>query len=350
MPEEREPEVRHPLVELTLARVRELVREPEAVFWVFVFPILLAAILGLAFRSRPPDALPVAVVEGPAAEVRMRALEAESSLKPQRLPEAQARAALVRGRVVLVVSAEEPPAYTYDPTQPESRAARMAVDAALQRAAGRADAFAPGAVEVTEPGARYVDFLVPGLLGMNLMGTGMWGVGFSLVVARNGKLLKRLVAAPARRSHLLAAQLLSRLIFLVPEAGALLIFAWVLLHVPMRGSLVALAVVSLLGALAFTGLGLLTAARPRTIEGVSGIMNLVMVPMWVFSGIFFATERFPSSIQPFVKALPLTALNDALRAVMLDGAGLAATGPQLLNLTVWGVLSFAIALRIFRWQ
>jgi ABC-2 type transport system permease protein len=203
---------------------------------------------------------------------------------------------------------------------------------------------------VTEPGARYVDFLVPGLLGMNLMGTGMWGVGFSLVVARNGKLLKRLVAAPARRSHLLAAQLLSRLIFLVPEAGALLIFAWVLLQVPMRGSLVALAVVSLLGALAFTGLGLLTAARPRTIEGVSGIMNLVMVPMWVFSGIFFATERFPSSIQPFVRALPLTALNDALRAVMLDGAGLAATGPQLLNLTVWGVLSFAIALRIFRWQ
>jgi len=356
MPEGREVraasevQVRHPLVELTLARVRELVREPEAVFWVFVFPILLAAILGLAFRSRPPDALPVAVVEGPAAEARLQALQAESSLKPQRLAEADARAALVRGRVVLVVSAGEPPAYTYDPTQPESRAARMAVDAALQRAAGRADAFAPGAVEVTEPGARYVDFLVPGLLGMNLMGTGMWGVGFSLVVARNGKLLKRLVAAPARRSHLLAAQLLSRLIFLVPEAGALLLFAWALLHVPMRGSLVALAVVSLLGALAFTGLGLLTAARPRTIEGVSGIMNLVMVPMWVFSGIFFATERFPAGAQPFIKALPLTALNDALRAVMLDGQALTALGPQLLNLTVWGALSFLIALRIFRWQ
>jgi ABC-2 type transport system permease protein len=334
MPDARGPGVRPPLVELTLARVRELVREPEAVFWVFVFPILLAAILGLAFRSRPPDALPIAVVDGPAAEARLQALQSESSLKPQRLGEADARAALIRGRVVLVVSAGDPPAYTYDPTQPESRAARMAVDAALQRAAGRADAFAPGAVEVTEPGARYVDFLVPGLLGMNLMGTGMWGVGFSLVVARNGKLLKRLVAAPARRSHLLAAQLLSRLIF----------------HVPMRGSLVALAVVSLLGALAFTGLGLLTAARPRTIEGVSGIMNLVMVPMWVFSGIFFATERFPASVQPFIKALPLTALNDALRAVMLDGSALSALGPQLLNLTVWGALSFAIALRIFRWQ
>ena len=350
MPEERQLRFHHPLVELTLARVRELIREPEAVFWVFVFPILLTAILGLAFRSRPPDALPVAVVEGSAAAARLEALRSEPSLKPELLAEAQAQAALVRGRVVLVVSAADPPAYTYDPTQPESRAARLAVDAALQRAAGRADAFAPASVLVTEPGARYVDFLVPGLLGMNLMGTGMWGVGFSIVVARNGKLLKRLVAAPVRHSHLLAAQLVSRLIFLVPEAGALLLFACLVLNVPLRGSLIALVVVSLLGALAFTGLGLLTAARPRTIEGVSGVMNLVMVPMWVFSGIFFATERFPAAIQPFVKALPLTALNDALRAVMLDGAALASTAPQLLNLAAWGVVSFVVALRIFRWQ
>src|SRR5262245_687453 len=168
MPETR---VRHPLVELTLARVRELFREPEAIFWVFVFPILLAAILGLAFRSRPPEALPVAVVEGPAAGPRLATLSAEPSLKPERLGEAEARKALARGRVVLVVGATEPPAYTYDPTQPESRAARLAVDAALQRAAGRADSFTPATVEITEPGARYVDFLVPGLLGMNLMGT-----------------------------------------------------------------------------------------------------------------------------------------------------------------------------------
>jgi ABC-type multidrug transport system permease subunit len=294
--------------------------------------------------------LPVAVVAGPAAASRLAALRAEPSLRPEVLAEPAARAALGRGRVVLVVSAGAPPTYTYDPTQPESRAARLAVDAALQRAAGRADVFTPGAVEITEPGARYVDFLVPGLLGMNLMGTGMWGVGFSLVVARNGNLLKRLVAAPVRRSHLLAAQLVSRLVFLVPEAGALLGFAYFLLAVPLRGSLVLLCGVSLLGALAFTGLGLLTAARPRTIEGVSGLMNLVMVPMWVFSGIFFSTERFPAAIQPLVQALPLTALNDALRAVMLEGAGLAATAPELLNLTLWGVVSFAVALRIFRWQ
>jgi len=350
MPERRDHPVRSPLAELTLARLREMVREPEAVFWVFVFPILLAAILGLAFRSRPPEKLPVAVVEGPRAAARMAALEAEGDLAPQRLAEAEAQRALRRGRVVLVVSAGEPPSYAFDPTQPESRAARLAVDAALQRAAGRDDAFAPGRTEVTEPGARYVDFLVPGLLGMNLMGTGMWGIGFSLVVARNANMLKRLVAAPARRSHLLAAQVLSRLLFLVPEAGALLVFAHFLLGVPLRGSLLLLAGVAALGALAFSGIGLLAAARPRTIEGVSGIMNLVMVPMWVCSGIFFSTDRFPAALQPFVKALPLTTLNDALRAVMLDGAGWASLGPELLLLAAWGAASFLVAVKVFRWQ
>jgi ABC-type multidrug transport system permease subunit len=351
MPEAGSPRRVHAaLVELTLARTRELVREPEAVFWVFVFPILLAGVLGLAFRNRPPEPLPVAVVSGATAEGRLQALEGAPDLAPRLLPEAEAQHALARGTVVLVVSAGEPPVYSFDPAHPDSRAARLAVDAALQRAAGRADVFSAGHADVTEPGARYVDFLVPGLLGMNLMGTGMWGIGFSLVVARNGNLLKRFVAAPARRGDLLAAQLLSRLLFLVPEAGALIGFACLLLDVPLRGSLLLLGFVSLLGALAFSGLGLLTAARPRTIEGVSGLMNLVMVPMWVFSGIFFSTDRFPGWLQPFIQALPLTALNDALRAVMLDGMALGPLVPELLNLAVWGGLSFALALRLFRWH
>ena len=341
---------RSPLAELTLVRLRELTREPEAVFWVFIFPVLLAAILGLAFRSRPPEALPVAVAVGPHGEARLAALSAQAELKPRLFDKDEARQALARGQVVLVVSADDPPTYAYDPTQPESRAARLAVDAALQSAAGRADAFTAGHAELTEPGTRYVDFLVPGLLGMNLMGTGIWGIGFSLVVARQGNLLKRLVASPVRRSHLLGAQLLSRLIFLVPEAGALLLFASLALGVPVRGSLLLLMGVSLLGAVAFSGLGLLTAARPRTIEGASGIMNLVMVPMWIFSGIFFSTARFPAAMQPFVQALPLTALNDALRAVMLEGAGLAPLLPELALLAAWGAISFVVALKVFRWQ
>lgn len=347
MPESR---VRHPLFELTLARVRELIREPEAVFWVFLFPVLMVGVLGIAFRSRPPEPLPVAVVEGPQARARLAALVAEPDLAPRQMDAEAARQALRRGRVVLVIEAGEPATYAYDPTQPESRAARLAVDAALQRAAGRVEAFTAGRRELTEPGTRYVDFLVPGLLGMNVMGTGMWGIAFSLVVARNGNLLKRLVAAPARKSHLLGAQVLSRLIFLVPEAGVLLLFAALVMDVPLRGSFALLAAVSLLGAISFAGIGLLTAARPRTIEGVSGVMNLVMVPMWIFSGIFFSTERFPDALQPFVQALPLTALNDVLRGVMLEGASFAALSPELAILAAWGAVSFGLALKYFRWQ
>jgi len=346
----RQYKVRSALTELTLARIRELTREPEAIFWVFVFPILLAGILSLAFRSRPPDPLPVGIVEGTQAAARMAALSAESGLRPRLVSAAEASQTLARGHVVVVIGADEAPSYAYDPTQPDSRSALLLIDAALQRAAGRSDAFVARRAEVTEPGARYVDFLVPGLLGMNLMGTGMWGIGFSLVVARNGNLLKRLIAAPVRKSHLLAAQLISRLMFLVPEAGALLLFAYFVLGVPIRGSLLLLIAVSLLGALAFSGLGLLTAARPRTIEGVSGLMNLVMVPMWIFSGIFFSTDRFPAAMQPFIQALPLTALNASLRGVMLEGAGLAPLLPQLALLALWGAVSFLVALRIFRWQ
>ena len=209
---------------------------------------------------------------------------------------------------------------------------------------------APALRESKELGSRYIDFFVPGLLGMNLMGTGMWAVGFALVQQRSGGLLKRFVASPMKRWHFLAAQIVSRLGFLAAEATVLLAFAHYLLKVPLRGALVVLAGVAVLGAMTFVGVGLLVAARPRTIEGVSGLMNVVMVPMWACSGIFFSTERFPAAAQPFVQALPLTALNDALRAVMLDGAGLATLAPELGILALWGAVSFALALRLFRWQ
>ncbi|NOT25125.1 MAG: ABC transporter permease [Acidobacteria bacterium] len=339
-----------PLGELTRTRILELIREPEAVFWVFVFPILMAGLLALAFRGRPPEALPVAVVAGTHAEARAAALLAGGEVAPRILSAPEARRALTRGQVLLTVPDEAVVTYEYDPANAESRTARLAVDAALQRGAGRTDAFAAQRTELTVPGTRYVDFLVPGLLGMNLMGTGMWGVGFSLVSARNGNLLKRLIASPARRSHILMAQLTSRAILLIPEAGILLLFGHYVLGVPMQGSFVTLVTVGIVGALAFIGIGLLAAARPRTIEGVSGVMNVVMVPMWTFSGIFFSTDRFPASLQPFVQALPLTALNDALRAVMLEGAGLGAVLPDVTLLGAWGIISFVLALKLFRWQ
>ncbi|HYP52566.1 MAG TPA: ABC transporter permease, partial [Pyrinomonadaceae bacterium] len=240
--------------------------------------------------------------------------------------------------------------YRFDPTRPESRAARLVVDDKVQRAAGRADVARPAEVKITEPGARYIDFLIPGLLGLNLMGSGLWGVGFGIVTARMRKLLKRLSATPMRRSHYLASFVLSRMVFLVLEVGSVLAFVYFVFGYDVRGSLLSMTVLLVVGAFTFAGLGLLVSSRAETIEGVSGLMNLVMIPMWLFSGTFFSSERFPAFFQPFIKALPLTALNDSLRAVMNEGAPLAATWPALCVLAAWCVVGFLLALKLFRWQ
>ncbi|HYR32197.1 MAG TPA: ABC transporter permease, partial [Gemmatimonadales bacterium] len=155
---------------------------------------------------------------------------------------------------------------------------------------------------------------------------------------------------PMKKSHYLLAFILSRLVFLFVEVVALIGFGWLVFGVGVRGSWLVLAGVTVLGSLAFAGLGLLVASRARTIEGVSGLMNLVMLPMWILSGTFFSYARFPDAMIPFVKALPLTDLNDALRAVMIDGASAAQIAAPLGIVALWGVLSFALALKIFRWR
>jgi ABC-type multidrug transport system permease subunit len=342
----------HPLAQLTLVRYREFYREPEAIFWVFIFPVLLTAGLGLAFRSRAPERTPVALVARAGQDSVLAAgLARDEGLKLRVLTDSDATRALRTGDVaVVVVPTANGVEYRYDPERPDAREARLRADEAVQRAAGRADPVRASERAVHEAGARYVDFVVPGLLGMNLMGSGIWGIGFAIVDARRKHLLKRLVATPMSRTQFLASFVLSRLTFLVIEVALLLGFAALVFGVPLRGSPVLLAGVCLLSALAFASLGLLLAARPRTVEGVSGIMNLVMLPMWIFSGVFFSSARFPDAVQPLIKALPLTAVIDALRATMLRGAGVTQLLPELGIITAWLVLSFAFAVWVFRWR
>lgn len=337
------------LLQLTLWRLRELWREPEAIFWVFAFPILLALSLGVAFKNRGPQALSIAVQDGAGADTVVRALSAAAGLRVTVLDSAEAYQRLRSGRVALVVIPGHPITIQFDSTRDESRLARLETDAALQVAAGRHDVLWLRDALLTEPGSRYIDFLIPGLLGLNIMGTGMWGIGFGIVRARQGKLLRRLHASPMRRSDFLLAQALARLVFLVLEVVAVLAFGALAFEVPLRGSLLLLAVVVLAGALAFSGLGLLVATRAQTIEGVSGLMNVVMVPMWVFSGVFFSWSHFPDTIHPVIRLLPLTALNDGLRAVLLDGAATPAVLGQLGIMLVWGIGAFLLSVKLFRW-
>ncbi len=338
-----------PLWQLTLARFREQLRQPEVLFWVFAFPLLLAVALGLAFRNRPPEVIRVAVEAGRSADSVAGLLNRSRGLRAAVLAGGEAAEQLRKGSVTLVVVPGDPLLYRFDSTRSESRLARLAADDALQRALGRRDVQAVAEQKVMAKGSRYIDFLIPGLLGLNLMGTGMWGMGYAVVDARKRKLMKRLLASPMRRSEYLLSFIVARLVMLGPEVVLLLGFGMLAFGVPMRGSVLSLALVVLIGAMCFAGLGLLTASRARTIEMVSGLMNLIMMPMWVLSGVFFSSANFPAAMQPLIKALPLTALNDALRAVILDGASLGAVAVPGAICAAWGAASFAVALKIFRW-
>lgn len=347
------PPPQHPFFSLIAARVREFRREPSAIFWVYVFPLILVMTLGVAFRNQPVGPFSVAIQQGENAPRIRQTLEDDDRFRVQLCDgpeEARSRLRTGRAELAIVPSAAGGHAYHYDPTQANSVLARQLADDVLQRAARRPDAIAVEDRPSVEPGARYIDFLVPGLLGMGLLGGGMWGVGFAIVDMRLRKLLKRYLATPMKRSHFLAAAMASRLLFTIPEVLTVLVCSRLVFGVTSQGSYGALGLLILLGAFQFSGIGLLVASRAQTIETVSGLMNAVMLPMWIGSGIFFSTERFPAAVQPLLAVLPLTPLIHALRSVMLEGASLWSLGPQLALILAWGCVTFALALRWFRWN
>jgi len=339
---------------LVVVRMKELKREPEVVFWVYGFPLLLALGLGIAFRNKPADVTSIAIVRGSGAQNVMALIGKsanKSTIRAEVVDKPDALKGFRLGKYDLVVEADSQSGvqYLYDPARPESVLSRAEVDDVLQISAGRKDPLSTSATTSSEPGSRYIDFLIPGLIGMNLMNSGMWSIGFALVDMRQRKLLKRFVGTPMRRSDFLLALASGRLMLMITEVGLLLGFGALIFHIRVLGSLISILVLSAIGAVGFAGLGLLTASRAQKIESVSGLINLIMMPMWIFSGVFFSYERFPTAIQPFIKALPLTALNDGLRATILEGSPLTSQAVRLLVLGLWGGISFVLALRWFRW-
>jgi ABC-type multidrug transport system permease subunit len=364
----------HPVTQLTLTRLREFLREPEAVFWTYGFPLVMIIALGYAFRSEPQESIAVMVQDGPRSPELVRVLQTSPILTVTSGPPEACRAQLRSGKSELIVVASDsavagedrselvPAAprephslagsfgYIFDPTRPGSLRARDVANAVLQTAAGRQDPVPTTDESVTEPGSRYIDFLVPGLIGMGLMGGGIWGVGFAIVDLRIRQLLKRLLGTPMRRTHFVLAMLISRILFMIPEILIVLGVSRLLFGVVNHGSWIAVLVVVILGAFEFAALGLLVASRAKTLEAASGLMNLAMVPMWIGSGIFFSSDRFPAVAQPLIQALPLTPLINSLRLIMQDGQGLPEIVPGLLIMLAWTVVSFVLALRWFRWQ
>ena len=338
-----------PRWQLFLMRLRSFTREPSATFWVFGFPLLMSVALGLAFRNQGASKLSVAVAEGPGRSAVMATLAATEGLAPQALPLGEAREALRRGKVALVVVPTERPQLLLDPTQPEGRTARLQVFDALQRASGRTDPLGVEEQRVSAPGARYIDFLIPGLLGFGLMSSSIWGLGWALVQMRMGKLLKRFAATPMRKTDFLFAFASARLLLACLETLFFVGFARVIFDVRVAGSVAVFLGWALLGSLCFAGISALVASRAENSETASGLMNLVTLPMTVLSGVFFSASHFPGWMQPVLRLLPLTALIDGLRAVATDGAPLMSLLQPGLVLGAWGAVAFALAVRWFRW-
>ncbi|MEJ2111751.1 MAG: ABC transporter permease, partial [Acidobacteriota bacterium] len=326
----------HPLRELLKSRMREFVREPSTIFWVYGFPVLIAIGLGIAFSNRPVDKVFVDVIDHAAAQQVAVDLGENPDFVVSIHPEQECRERLRLGKALVVVVPGNGLTYLFDPTRPESVLARRRVDDALQRAAGRQDPVATEDLYVTEPGNRYIDFLIPGLLGMNLLAGSLWGVGYVIVDMRVRKLLKRLLATPMKRTHFLISTIGGRMLFMIPEMVVILSAGVLLFDVPIRGNFLAILFISILGAISFTGMGLLVACRAQKLETVSGLMNLIMLPMYLLSGVFFSPDRFPDFLQIPIQALPLTQFNYALRDIMLEGASLISQGWRLGIIAIWG--------------
>lgn len=338
------------LLELTRMRLLLLVRAPEVVFWAFVFPVLLSIVLGLAFSRREAPESRVLLVERAGWQELWSALEGTPNLRLERHADpGEIERRFTSGGVDLVVSAAPQPELRHDPLRSESELAYLRVREALRGGpeARTAPADAPPSART---GNRYLDWFFPGLLGLSVMSTSIWAIGFALVEARQRRLMKRFLVTPVGRASFLFSHVLGRLGLLVLELALLLAFALLILDVPFRGSVLAFLVLCVTGATVFAGIGILLGSRVRTVEAAAGLINLSMMPMGLASGVFFAYERFPEAVQPFVRLLPLAALNDSLRAVMLDGLGLWSVLPELGILLAWGAGAFLLGLRIFRWK
>jgi ABC-type multidrug transport system permease subunit len=220
----------------------------------------------------------------------------------------------------------------------------------LERMLGSARAPEYERLTVQAREIRYVDWVVPGILAMNMMFSCLFGVGYVIVRYRKNGFLKRLKATPLRPFEFLLAQMVSRLILI--QIVTVLVYAGCdyFIHFQMRGSYLNLFLISALGAICMISLGLLVASRLSSEEFAGGVLNLLTWPMMLLSGVWFSLEGTNPIVQKVAWFLPLTHLVDGARAIMIEGAGFLDIAPHLLVLTIMTALFLAVGSLIFRWE
>jgi ABC-2 type transport system permease protein len=345
---------------LVLINFRNFFREPGALFWSFAFPIAMAWVLGIAFSGTPERKFKI-LVAGDSTLKKLYPAEAQHSFIKEIgtgtgliakaeftvASEKEIQDALKKGLCILYIDLQKgQPVCHYDPGNSEAVNLYLMLDRELAIQSGE-KRYATE--KITTKGIRYIDFLIPGLLAMGIMNSCVWGISWYLIELRMKKLLRRMMATPMKKSSFILSHFITRLCLTVFESCTLVLFGWLFFDLQMTGSLIALILLYLSGILAFGGIGLILASRTQSTHVANGLINAVVLPMTIVSGIFFSYQSFPEWMIPLIKILPLTILADSVRAIFNQGAGIAEMMVPCSVLSFIGLLFYFIGLKIFKW-
>lgn len=366
--------MRRPIVQLILIQLREFYREPGILFWAFVFPIAMAWGLGIAFTHKIEQKRNIAFIECTAQpDTQFRKILNRFSKTDTALVNGikysirigndkigytnfrfmpatweNARKHLKSGSILLIIEEKEGKLlYHYDPFSSEAQLTYMQLSSFINK--GSSIESEAEIRPLTQKGSRYIDFLIPGLIAMDLMMSTLWGISYSLIEKRSKKLLRRMVATPMKKSSFLFAQLIARLILNIFEALILFVFANYYFGFTLEGKFVTLVILYLSGMLCFTGISILLSSRTSNTYVGNGLINAIVMPMTVLSGIFFSYHNFPDVVLPYIQAFPLTMLADGLRGIFIEGTGLKEIILPSLVLSGIGITTFITGLKIYKW-
>jgi len=361
------------LGQLIAINYKEFVREPGILFWALVFPVMMAWVLGVAFSKKTALIQHVAYVksssqthvrlseflessqvtyqQGGAGRVYKKSIETKMGRLSFHLISASMDSAVMllkRGQISLILQdTGDSLHYLFDPQGTDARFNYVVLSAAINHERVIYDS---ASVKVlSQEGTRYIDFLIPGLLAMGIMNDFLWGIGYGLIEIRSKKLLRRMVAAPMKKSLFIFSHFFARITLALFEAAVLLLFAWIYFRIRIQGSLIAFLMITLAGSFCFAGISILMASRTSSSRIGNSLINLISMPMMILSGIFFSYHNFPDFIIPVIQKLPLTMLADSIRSIMIEGTGLPENMPEFLILTALGAISFMAGMRLYKW-
>ncbi len=362
------------LWQLISINYKEFVREPGILFWSLAFPVLMAWVLGIAFSKRGEMVQTIACVQSEApfysqldsflnsAEriagqthnhptTFQKKFENDLGKITFKLIPASIDSALLmlkRGQTSLIIREQDNRVYyLFDPQSTEAKYNYVMLSAAINHE--RLMYNTESVKVLSQKGTRYVDFLIPGLLALGIMNGFLWGIGYGLIEIRTKKLLRRMVAAPMKKSSFILSHFFARISLSAFEAAVLLFFSWLYFRIQIQGSILAFILVILAGSFCFGGIAILMASRTSSSRIGNSLINIISMPMMILSGIFFSYHNFPEPVIPAIQILPLTLLTDSLRGIMTEGTGLFENLQSVILLSCMGIVCFISGIRIYKW-